>query len=585
MPLTAKPSLHDNDALLTYRVGPVLCCGPTLPIVTITPPPEKLTHPPGTNIAEPGIFKHGSDIVSATDLRYRFGVKQENWKQPGQVIIAKHADLTRGYFVDEIIDVTHFPETGWGQLPAYLPRGVFSRTLVINKKIYLYAEFEKLSQLQGSGYLSDYIAHLEDQLEKENKIAANIPESKNKACRKEEKATPKISQPEIEPATPNQTKVEKVNTDDKLVSSTTPPEKEPLLTSKVAGKNIQSHQKEEVSESSRLQASKKLDCKNDIPLNRATNNTAHKKPAVKITKPLQNNSIKNQTNAETKTKDKTVPPVHNKAKPEENTNTINPSTPKKETEKNSNTFGFALILLMFILIAGGVYYYFSIHESQNGLAKSPGTVINEDSDNSSDTLHVNKNRLHEEITLAEKVEYPDSVNATSPTQIVAAPVQTTLPTTKPDTENDTPTEYRASINQDDTTITIELKGPLPPRVINTSPDVISGTGIPDLVEKKPVSQQALLKSNTKNTPDVSSGKKTQTTKPQKKTVKDNSIEIIHVIVKGDTLWAIAKHYLQNPFLYPELAKLSRIKNPDLIYPGNRVRIIYRAKNKTGHSKK
>ena len=51
-------------------------------------------------------------------------------------------------------------------------------------------------------------------------------------------------------------------------------------------------------------------------------------------------------------------------------------------------------------------------------------------------------------------------------------------------------------------------------------------------------------------------------------------EVVHVVVKGDTLWAIAKKYVKNPFLYPELARLSNIKNPHRIYPGNRVRIRF-----------
>ncbi|MDH5370369.1 MAG: LysM peptidoglycan-binding domain-containing protein, partial [Gammaproteobacteria bacterium] len=49
--------------------------------------------------------------------------------------------------------------------------------------------------------------------------------------------------------------------------------------------------------------------------------------------------------------------------------------------------------------------------------------------------------------------------------------------------------------------------------------------------------------------------------------------IIHKIVKGDTLWAIAKRYVNNPYRYPELAKLSKIRNPNRIYPGNKVKII------------
>lgn len=54
-------------------------------------------------------------------------------------------------------------------------------------------------------------------------------------------------------------------------------------------------------------------------------------------------------------------------------------------------------------------------------------------------------------------------------------------------------------------------------------------------------------------------------------------EIIHIVKKGDTLWHIAKKYINNPWRYPELARLSKIKNPDLIYPGDRVRILLKAR--------
>jgi ribosomal protein S15P/S13E len=49
--------------------------------------------------------------------------------------------------------------------------------------------------------------------------------------------------------------------------------------------------------------------------------------------------------------------------------------------------------------------------------------------------------------------------------------------------------------------------------------------------------------------------------------------ITHIVVKNDTLWSIAKRYVHNPYMFPELARLSNIKDPNLIYPGNRVRII------------
>ena len=52
-------------------------------------------------------------------------------------------------------------------------------------------------------------------------------------------------------------------------------------------------------------------------------------------------------------------------------------------------------------------------------------------------------------------------------------------------------------------------------------------------------------------------------------------EIRHIVARGDTLWAIATRYLGNPYRYPELAQNSRIRNPDLIRPGDVVVIVRR----------
>lgn len=46
----------------------------------------------------------------------------------------------------------------------------------------------------------------------------------------------------------------------------------------------------------------------------------------------------------------------------------------------------------------------------------------------------------------------------------------------------------------------------------------------------------------------------------------------HVVIKGDTLWGIAKKYLGNGSRYPEIAKLNNIKNPDLIIDGQVLKI-------------
>lgn len=46
----------------------------------------------------------------------------------------------------------------------------------------------------------------------------------------------------------------------------------------------------------------------------------------------------------------------------------------------------------------------------------------------------------------------------------------------------------------------------------------------------------------------------------------------HKVQPGDTLWAIAKRYLDNGSRYPELASLNKLKDPNKIYPGQVIRL-------------
>ena len=66
-------------------------------------------------------------------------------------------------------------------------------------------------------------------------------------------------------------------------------------------------------------------------------------------------------------------------------------------------------------------------------------------------------------------------------------------------------------------------------------------------------------------------------------VKDDAVLVLrapsgvkattYVVRRGDTLWHISKRYTGDPFNYPLIADNNRIPNPDLIYPGQRVRIV------------
>lgn len=78
---------------------------------------------------------------------------------------------------------------------------------------------------------------------------------------------------------------------------------------------------------------------------------------------------------------------------------------------------------------------------------------------------------------------------------------------------------------------------------------------------KKVAKITVVKDTTKATPAPAPSPAPAT--PQKKT---------HTIVSGDTLWAIAKKYYGNGALYNKIYEANKniIKNPNLIYPGQKV---------------
>jgi LysM repeat protein len=54
----------------------------------------------------------------------------------------------------------------------------------------------------------------------------------------------------------------------------------------------------------------------------------------------------------------------------------------------------------------------------------------------------------------------------------------------------------------------------------------------------------------------------------------NDFPEVYEVQGGDTLWSIAKKYLEDPSLWSDLWKQSpKVQNPDLIYPGDVIKVI------------
>ena len=603
----------DQHSLLTFRVGPVLCCAPSLPVSSIITPP-KLTQPPGSDQAQPGIFRHGSHIVKVIDLRQKFGVDINEQTQPGNLIITRFNNESYAFWVDQILDVIDFPKEGWGNLPAAIPRGVFSRTLLLIKKIHLYSEFEKLVTINDLGYLKHYIQQLKDDVNKKTSsevkginsslsgkttVKKNGLNKNSATIDKQEETTKQNLTATTEPSTTTaaylQKPVKKTFTaaasDDERPSLSAA--SRPTSTKSKAGSDFINRSERKQTQTSDITARASA-IKNDITKTTNTRTTPHKpqknNTVVKatITDRKQDDSISSSSlylnkNKEDKNKFNKVStsisaPGKNASSKKTSTQhsaKVYSSQPDNEGQTSSTGLVLFILILLCALVIGG-FFLFSNENTKSSKQKSVSQTKNIEPEF---TLYEPSSEILKEPIIIEsnstEAKTSENINTES-TQVksVTGKVEQAAPSAPDLNLNDEnkDSSYRAEITQQESEITITLHRPNTAEVKPaTAPQETGATLELPLAEAQEI-KPSVIDETVSNQPDVQTLKQNEIAKPlaEKKAIK----EIIHIVAKGDTLWAIAKKYVNDPFLYPELARLSNIKNPHRIYPGNRVRIRF-----------
>jgi len=589
-----------NNALLIFRVGPVLCATSSLAVLSIISPP-KLTHPPGSNPAHPGIFYHAKHVVSVTDLRYQFGLDESEWTEPGRLIITEADDAYDALWVDDIIEVIETPKEGWGSLPPLLPKKTFSHTLLIDDKIHLYTELRQLVDIEESGVLRQYIENLRQNPAAVDTAAPQEGEQET-ASRKvtggktetPAEARP-VSEPTDAPVAPMTGVQEAAAAHDADTSGTaisvgegeaepaapaTGPADEASQTEGEAETAEGLHDIEEpasaTAEETPKHAEPEPETGGEMPAEEQTDAAAANTDAA----PQQDAATPAPAELEQSQDDDSSAMAEPAPAEESEHVAIDPAESKtviderfiiedephiplvldedggddsvvlatdRDRDRDSPHEGKSRLSLVIIAMAaalliagigGGLFYYFTSPPAAVG-AKDEAEISSLATPNSDNESGDNK------------TQDPVADNpVVAQTKASDAATEKTIEVMEERPSAASPGNgYRADIKEDKEGVTILLHAPKGEPVLRED----TAAAAKKTAAKKPTPK---AKKNNK-----------KTSKPRGKG------EVIHTIVKGDTLWAIAEYYVKDPFRYPELARLSKIKDPDLIYPGNRVRII------------
>lgn len=487
-------------------------------IQTIIPPPKHETA--GKTGRLPGIFRHNERIVRVVDVRTKFGLSPSDPSQ-GRVIIAELDKGMYAFWVDKVINVIDQEDGRWDILPAALPREVFTSTFIMDKDLILHTECARLEAMVPSAGLRQHIEKLEAQIQNQVQtprpvsppldIHKDAPKPQTKPT--EQPATSAATvQPKPVPTTTSTSTTERTSPPGR---ATPPPPARPTTPTRPASNTARP----------------------------AVTPPAAKRitpPAATVRPPVSPRPTTTSTTETTRTDysrfDKPVPTPQAPAPDVTRTEKREP-----EEEEGSMLGIILLVLLLFGAASGAILYVSGAFDSS---VRKPPTV----------------SRYEPAPPVEPPVQEPVY---TPPLPQPAEVVPVVEPEPSPPTETAEP-EFSADIDRQDRVLTITLDGPEDESVrpLLKEDEVVEQTATSETETPKPAATEAI---EVESEPAPEPKEKPQPPKPR--------LQVTHVVVKGDTLWDIAERYVKDPFRYPELARLSGIKNPDKIYPGDIVRII------------
>ncbi len=601
---------NPSQTLLLFCVGPVRLCTDARQVITLVSPPA-LTRPPGSGASQPGLFRHTSGLVRVIALRERLGIPAESHpelqsdpRHDARIIITRLDTGLTGFQVERILDVIDAPTSGWGVLPPHLPQTLFPRTLLHDGQIYLETDLSRLTGWRDTGALhavtqiftaeqlsSDSIPDSRPPPESAPNPAPNLLPEPDSADKTHDMATTLPAGPAV--ATPPSA------TARTPAIAATRPAPSPIKASPAASVRTTVRNPKRMSP-----ARPRPRHPSPHYINRA-DAPEPQTPALASAVPITSHDV-----AKTAYSATSVTPHTHIATPGGS------DTADHKGNPDARMWALAGVVLFALLIGYGGQWVFSSPD-EPPLQTHTQPIPRHDRETVAAPVLLAQGQ-EESATPHPTPALPTMSGQGAPTTPTLTPPETSLP--EPHLRITTHHAAASGMTSRQITPPTPSRAPSVRTIPRTAPgphalvyrhhgelvivldDTLATKTSPPRAEHTMTSAPAPLPTHTigatlmpatagaviapaqstshgRNPPAerhrATVAQTPGATTPHGATSPVITTEIVHIVVRGDTLWAIAERYIHDPFRYPELARLSHIRDPNLIYPGDRVHIIYR----------
>lgn len=145
-------AIAEQEPLLIFRVGGVTCCAPVRDVDSIVIP-QPMNNIPGQASDIAGVFQYRSHTVSVVKLHTKFGLPDLVDQSKGRIIMAyTHHGLT-GFWADDIEEITSGYEVDFSTPPKFVGGNVFDKTLIWKDRMVLHTDFDRLYAMKDAAPL------------------------------------------------------------------------------------------------------------------------------------------------------------------------------------------------------------------------------------------------------------------------------------------------------------------------------------------------------------------------------------------------------------------------------------------------